>query len=266
MPFHLATYFENQDGAAARTELAALADPFTGLFTANGDELRIPAGFNEVLGVYLGLEQTVDTSADLQSPGFRSRYGVDRFSIPEINDGAEPGSPPGFNDFRPHPLILSPGDRMRLFTINNPGAATDQFGVLWMGSGVAPVDPRGGFWTRCTTAAAAMNVNTWNSRPLVFDETLPDAEYEVLGINPGAGTTSGIAVRLEFPGQIHRPGVPAKDDVNDEVHDAFKKPGGWGVLGRFSTDAPPRSEWLVDAADNEAQELYLFLRKAGGAR
>lgn len=267
MPFHLIAYFENQDGAAARQPLAALADPFTNLFPlGTADEFRVHADYNEILGAYLGLEQTVDTSADLSFPGMKKLLGIDRLSLPELNDGAEPTSPPLFNDFRAHPIAVPAAERLTLNTINNPGAAADQFGVVWMGKGVAPVDPRGGFWTRFTTAAAAMTANTWNRRALVADETLQETEYEILGINPGAGSTSAIAVRLDDGRVPNRPGVIAKDDVNDEVHDAFKKPGGWGVLGHHSTDKPVVSEWLVDAADNEAQELYLYLRPTGRAR
>lgn len=266
MGYHLTAYFENQDGAGARTELAALADPFTNLFPTSGDEIRIAPDFNEILGVYLGLEQTVDTSADLVAPSFRKKYGVERISLPAINDGAEPTSPPLFNDFRPNPYMVDGGERLKLFTINNPGAATDQFAVLFMGKAVQPVDPKGGFWTRFTTAASAMNVNTWNQRALVADEVLEEIDYEILGIDPGAGSTSAIAVRLDDGRQVNRPGVIAKDDVNDEVHDAFKRPGGWGVLGHHSLDKPVRSEWLVDAADNEAQELYLYLRPTRGRK
>lgn len=267
MGYHLIAYFENQDGAGVRTELAALSDPFTNLFPlGTADEFRVHPDFNEVLGVYLGLEQTVDVSADLFFPTSRKLYGIERFSLPFINDGAEPTSPPLFNDFRPHPIVVPGGDRLKLFSVNNPGAAADQFGVVFMGKNVAPVDPKGGFWSRFTTAASAMNVNTWNRRPLVADETLQEIEYEILGIDPGAGSTSAIAVRLDDGRQVNRPGVIAKDDVNDEVHDAFKKPGSWGVLGHHSTDKPVVSEWLVDAADNEAQELYLYLRPVGGRR
>lgn len=260
MGVHIAGFFENQDGAGTEQNLAALSDPLSQMYATSGDDLRVHGSYRYISGVYAGLDQTVAARARLVSEGLRTRYG--QAFIPEINSGAEPGSPQIFNDWRMNPLELDAGEILNVQTVNNPAAAADQFVMLWMSDGrVQPMDPTGGFWVRATTAASAMTANTWNARSLTLDTNLKTGRYHVLGAD--GISTSAIALRLAFEGQVNKPGVLARDAQTDIRHRSFEVPGQWGVLGEFHTNNLPVAEFLVDAADNEAQELRLFVRRVG---
>jgi hypothetical protein len=231
------------------------------MFYTNGDDLRVHGSYRYVSGVYAGVENTVNPRARLVSEGIRREYG--QVFIPEINASTAPGepnSPAKFNDWRLHPIALDPGETLNAQTVNNPAAATDQFVLLWMTDGqIRPVDPAGGFWTRWTTAASAMTANTWNARALTPDTNLQTGTYEVLGAQ--CRSTTAITARFAFEGQTNKPGVLGTDAEADVPYRAFELPGSWGSFGQFHTNNPPTLELLADAADNEAQEVRLFVRR-----
>lgn len=261
MPVHVAAFVENQDGAGTLQNLAALSDPLTQEIQINNtDFMRVHAKLPFIAGVQLQLDHTVEPRARLVAPSFRTMYGRVGIELPFIGSGPEPdGTNPLFNDYRFNPIKLEAGENLSLETVNNPGAADFQYGVVWFSSGkIAPVDPDGGYWARFTTTAAALTANTFGSRALTADEDLTAKRYACLGAR--VVSTSLVTSRLQFPDQSFRPGVMGVDARADRTHPAFQ-PGAWGVLGEFTPTNLPAIEPLVDAADNESQIVDLYIKK-----
>lgn len=264
MAYHTGpVFFENQDGAGALQNLAGLADPLSQIWPRDSDAdfFRVDGRFRNIVGIYSHVDATVQPRARLTAPSFRERLGRAALEVPTLSSTAEPGTPPVFVDRRMDPIELTPGERLGLETLNNPGSAEDQFTVLWTADGpIQQVDPKGGHWIRAITAASALTANTWGTRTLTLDENLLAGEYDVLGLR--VLSTSLIAARLAFNNQVNKPGVLGADARTDIPHASFAYPGSWGVLGRFHTDNLPSIELLVDAADNEVQPVDLYVRKA----
>lgn len=265
---HVIAFFENQDGAGASTELAALVDTVTpGVFPLqDADTIRVDPTLRFVVGIHAHVDQTAAASAELQATSFRERYKRTRLAIPRLSATAEPASPPAINDLRSRPIELRGGDLLRCYTVNNPAAATDQFVVLNMADGpVAPVEPGpNAFWLPCTTTASAFTANAWNARQLATAEALLPGQYEVLGGR--CQSTSAIAARLNLAlGDNYHPPIAACDARSDITAPMFE-PGQMGVLGRFNHDNLPVVEVLADAADNEIQYVDLLVRPVSGAR
>lgn len=263
MAYHLGAWWESQDGAGTEQELAAITDTAQILQVDSTDFIRVPGKYRHIAGVYVGLDATVDPRARLQSPSLDERYGRDQAFLPWINSGAEPGSPARFNDFRARPIELVAGELLRVMQVNNPAAAAGQVVVPFFADGpIQPVDPSGGFWVRATTAASAMSTGQWNLRAPTLATALRTGWYDVLAAK--MQSDSAIAARFIFEGQTNRPGVLGCDDETDVPYRAFEVPGQFGVLGRFHTNNLPGTEWLVNAADNEAQQMLWYVRPASG--
>jgi len=265
MAYHVGpVFFEDQDGAGALQNLGALADPLSALWPRDGDNadlFRADGRFRALVGLYAGIDATVQPRARLTAPSFRERLGRTALEFPFLPTTNEPGSPPLFHDLRDDPILFDPGERVGFETLNNPAAAANQYAVCFVADGpVQAVDPKGGYWARFTTAAAALTADTWGSRALVEDERLKSGFYDVLAFRPIS--TSLIASRLSFVDQVNKPGVLGADARGDIPHASFMRPGAWGPLGRFHTDNLPAMEALVDAADNEAQVADMFIRRA----
>lgn len=257
---HTVAYFENQDGAGAITELAALDDPLSEEFVVSGDNITMNAAYPFIVGVYAGLDHTVEPRARLVHEPWRAKelLGRDFFEIPELNSGAEPGSPPKYNDYRHTPIRVVTDRALQFESVNNPIAVADQFALVQMSDGpVAPVDPRGGFWIRAVTAASAMTVNTWNRRVLTLDDDVYPGTYDLLGFR--GISTSLIALAPMPAGQTNHLAFLGRDLRADLPHPAFE-PGAWGTIATFRHDRVPPFKFLVDAADNEIQVVDLFLK------
>jgi hypothetical protein len=264
MALHTIAFFENQDGGGALQPLAALADPLSPLFKVeSGDFLICDSRLRFLVGGHFHVDATVQPRARLVAPSIKSRYnGRTAIEVPALASTIEPASPPVMNDWRAQPYEFDGGERLSLETLNNPAAAADQAAVLYMSDGaISPVDPRGGYWARFTTTAAAVTADTWNSRALTADETLRKGRYEVLGGR--VISTTLIQARLNFPlGGHARPPV-ASADARADIPAPMLQPGQLGVLGAFDDDNLPVVELFVDAADNEVQVVDLFIRPVG---
>lgn len=260
---HLTAYLENLDGGGALNALTPVNDTLSPLFqVVNTDFLRVPGEAPFIAGVYGSGDATVQPRARLLEASFRDTYKRQALEIPMLSPTAEPGSPPIFNDYRMDPIKLKPSNLLSYELLQNPAAAVDEVAVIFATDGpVQPVDPKGGYWARFLTTATAMTANIWNNRALTQDENLDGGRYEVLGMR--ALSTSLIAARLSFTNQVHRPGVLGADARGDVPHPSFATPGLWGVLGNFHTDSLPTVDFLVDAADNEAQPVDLYIRRIG---
>lgn len=257
MPMHVAAFFESVDQTL--DNVAALAD---GVIPTQADEMLVPDGMGYVAAVRVGSASC--ERARLSTPSLRQLPSV---GLPDLLPVGllEPESPPaGFHEFWDSPLAINPvkpggAERLSLLAENDgAGAAEPVYGVVFLASGA--VQPEAGPWTpvRATTAAAAVTADAWTTRALTLDNALPAGTYAVGGLR--AQSTSLIAARLIFPGQAYRPGVLGCD-ADADIQPAIFRRGRMGRFGTFTHDSPPQIELLCDAADNEAQEIILDIKK-----
>lgn len=252
MPYHLAAFVENVDQTL--DNITPLPDD---VLATNGDDLIIGDRYTTIFGVWAG--STSAERARIVAASLRAKVLPD---IQPINAGPEPTYPdPKFHDLRECPIVVEPSERLN-FQVENDGAgaAEDIFGLLFLGSG-APSKASGKWMpVRATTAASAMTANVWNLRSITLAQSLPPGTYELGGVR--ATSTSLVAVRAVFPGQVERPGALGADGDADQTLEVFRR-GNLGVWGTFKHDQLPQFQFLVDAADNEAQQLILDIRKVG---
>lgn len=261
MASHVTVFYQSVDGAGALAALNALSDPYVQLFQPVGTTyLRVPGEFTGLAGAYCVVDATVQPRARVVAPSLRDTYGRTGIELSSLASTQIPlATQLPFNDFRRDPIRLRPSESLSIETLNDPASAAKQYAVLFMSNGpVQAIDPVGGYWVRFITAASAMTANTWNNRTLSSDETLAPGKYDVLGLR--AFSTTGLAVRLAFTGQVNRPGATCSPTRASVPADAFL-PGAWGVLGTFDTDTLPSADFLVNAADNEVQVVDLYVRR-----
>lgn len=265
---HVAGFFENIDQGGTKQNLAALVDTLApAIMKAEAtDYLIVDPRLRFIAAGYVHADATVQPRATLVAPSMKTRYnGITELEVPTLASTAEPATPAVFNDWRANPIELDGGERLSLEMNANPAAAADQFGLFVFSDGpVSAVDPRGGYWHRFTTAASALTANGWNSRSLTASQTLKKGRYEVLAGKAISTSLVGLGGRLNFPlGDQFRPPIAAADALEDIPHAMFN-PGQMGVLGQFDDDNLPVVELLPDAADNEVQVVYLYIRPIGG--
>jgi len=173
-----------------------------------------------------------------------------------VNVGAEPLSPLPFVDLRNNPLPFEERDGVQVQTVN--AAAEDNWAFLWFADSVPSPDYAGWRPFRFVTTASALTAEQWTSRTLTPTQTLRQGAYECGGLMAIGSTLR--AARLSFVGQTWKPGAIVGDALADVRH-PFMDPGALGVLGSFREDSLPSVEFMADAADNEVQEVFLWLRK-----
>ena len=249
---HLGAFYESIDPAAALVNLAAVADD---QLTTTGDDLRVPNDLPFLIGESALLEATAPLQAQVSSPSLRRVANID----------IEPfGTGLAFSDLHSvayHPMMAVPlvGDESLNFKINsNPGAATSQYGLVWLGDGVQqPVT--GEIVTVRITAAVTNVLGSWESGPLTFGQDLPVGNYDVVGMRVVEATS--VAARLVFKGGIWRPGVAVANSVTEpDMHDL--RYGASGILGSFHTNNPPALE-VLGAAGAVTPVVYLDLIPRG---
>lgn len=254
---HTAAFYESVDQTL--DNVAALNDQV--MFTS-GDDLVVPDGRGALLALRVGSASA--ERARLVTASLRAAV------LPDLQPVGllEPESPPaGLHKFLEAPLEIagpgggSRGDRLNLQVENDgAGAAEAVYGIVFLSDGPAKPDPRGWFPVRAVTAAAAVTADAWTNRGITLAQSLPRGVYELGGMR--VSSTSLIAARCVFPGQSDRPGCLGCD-ADADINDPMFRRGGLGVWGRFAYDQPPSIDLLCDAADNEAQQIVLDIRRVG---
>lgn len=251
MVFHLAAFSESVDQSLGN--ITPITDP---QLTVSGDDLTVGRDLRFIAGLLVGAP-TID-SARIVAPSLYTQFTGGGPDISPVNVAAEPSSPLPYHDWRATPLELMPSEKLNVQIANSgAGSAEDAWALLLLASGA--IQPQPGAWRpfKFTTSAAAVTAEAWSNRSLTPAQALVPGTYAVGG--GYAVSTSGRAFRLVFQGQAARPGGVMGDAESDVLAMSVFRNGGLGVWGTFTHDQLPTIDFFCDAADNEAQEVYLDL-------
>lgn len=163
---------------------------------------------------------------------------------------------PGMQLLFDHPIVLTENEVLQAkVMVKLPEAGTlGEFMVtviVFMADQFTPV-PRDGqiFWVGgggMTTTAVPMKWTTVPS-PAGSGGVFPDGKYAVLAVEHWSATA--VAARVFFPGGIFRPGVISVRENTARTNVAFYNYP-FGIMGIFSSFAPPILEVLCEEADTE---------------
>lgn len=248
---HLAGFYESVDQGAALLAIAAMNDQ---VLNISGDDIRVPAGMNFIVGAGVLTAATTLSAAQLQAPSLRDLVYPDLAPLVKADDFADPIALPWFPQT---PIELVPSENLQFWTnTDNTGAVAIQ-SLVWFADGaLTPVNGKM-ITVRCT-AAITLAAGTWVNGGLTFTQTLPYGDYQVVGMR--AQGTNLQAARLVYPGGIWRPGVPAVNAIGDSGFPALRM-GAGGALGVFNTNVPPSLDALGHT--DTAQTIHLDLIKVG---
>lgn len=248
MSMHVAAYRSNADLGGAAVALNAVVDQ---AINTEDTFLRVPTALPALIGeaFYTGVT-TAFTGATVQSPSLRQLANQAISLAGLISDDSK--------NFRiqwhpGNPRALRPGEGVEFVADVDSAAAIELHGVVWLADGA--VSPVSGniFTTRATATITAVQTG-WTAGVLTFDERLPIANYDVVGMSVLA--TDGTLGRLIFPGLPWRPGVVVNEDETTDDNMMFRM-GRAGVFGTFDLNQPPQLE-VFGGADT-AQVVYLDL-------
>ena len=116
--------------------------------------------------------------------------------------------------------------------------------IFWVGGGTMPGTAVPMRWTALPS-------------PTGSGGTFPDGKYAVLAMEHWSNTA--VAARVHFPGGIYRPGVISVRDNFSRTNVAFYNYP-FGIMGIFSSFAPPILEVLCEEADTE-HSMYVAVMK-----
>lgn len=166
---------------------------------------------------------------------------------------------PNIADYRATPLLCRQSEEVQLATTNSAATSGVYVGVFgWSSQSIVP-SPAGDVYTMRITSATAAVATTWTLIAATYQDSLPTGRYAVIGLNHFS--TTALAARLTFVGQVDRPGCISQVLATDQPHPMFSK-GGLGVWGTFQNDQPPNIEVFCGSTD-ATHELYMDLVRVG---
>lgn len=237
---HLAAWSQSVDLAGVLTALNAVQDP---ALTTSGADIRVPMQLPVILGQAALIGNTTASRAQISSPSLRAMVNLD---IEPIINALVFGSLPEQLLHLDSPIPVQANESLNFFAQATGGAATQNYGLIWLGDG--PQQPvKGSIYSVRATATVALAASTWVNGNLTFSQTLPAGSYQVVGMR--ARGTNLVAARLVFPGNAWRPGVAAVNAIGNVDPYQFRF-GSMGVFGQFDNTTPPTVDCLgvTDAA------------------
>lgn len=189
--------------------------------------------------------------ARLVSPSLRR---INPFYVTPIETAIVPTEPISHVFHPESPIKLTPNEALECELKNSGVAAVQVSGVVFLAPGAIPPVHGEIFTVNCAFSGDSA-LNVWTFSEITFPDSLPVANYRVVGARVVAAT--GVAFRFVVIGQAHRPGglVAQAPEDNDPHYQRF---GGLGNWFTFSTIQPPGLEMLWSAANGVVDfELYL---------
>lgn len=248
--FHLAAYRGSVVNGTTNTAIAGVPDNILTRDASNN--FLAPGGSKIRLGVAGGVNAS---RARINTASLRE---VALPYIAPINTGITAPSPPNVADFGDYGPAPRAADSVSVESTHTDIAAQIQFALLWLMFSRKEPTPGKEYRTRFT-AAINGTVGAWTSGAITLDQVLPAGIYQITGMDVFG--TNLLAARLIFMGGGWRPGVLARNAVNNIPHPIFTD-GRLGVYGEFNSVAMPQLECYSEAA-NSAQEGYLDLVNIG---
>ena len=207
------------------------------------------AAFNHLIGAYC-LGGTVPEEARLVSPSLRR---VNPFYITPIEIGLLPVEPHAMRYFPESPVKLETNEALEAEISGVDAGASVKTIVAFLAPGaVTPI--HGEIWTINTHVTVELVASVWQYSEIVFPDSLPVANYSVVGARLVAA--EGAAFRFVPVGEGYRPGGIVMQDVDENDPDRQR----FGALGRwfdFPSVQPPGIEVIASSAEaSETYELY----------
>lgn len=247
--FHLAAFRQSVNPAGVLVNINAVQDQV--LTTQNAD-LRIPNGYNQLIGAMALINDASAARAQLDSPSLRTVFNVD---VEPLLANITPAGLQMNYTMPDTPLPLVVNESLNFQMQSAPVGAVEHVGLVMLGDGpIAPV--KGNIFTIRATTAIQQAAGVWTNGNITLGQVLPAGSYQVVGMRVrGVGL---IAARLVFVGGTTRPGVAAVQAVTDPDWRNTRF-GSIGVLGQFDNTTPPTLDVIGGAA--AAQVLLLDLIK-----
>lgn len=250
--FHTVAFSQNMGSV----NLGGLVTPIVdNTVTIQGNNLLIPATYNQLFGAagFATAASTV-TTMQIQAPSLREVFYPN--VMPIVLGATFSGLPAVYEAFD-NPLPLETNEGLNLYSDALLATPTGQQGaVVFLSDGKrTPVTGQRIYTMKCT-AAVQCAVNAWVNGPLTFNQTLPVANYDVVGMR--AEGTGLYAARINFIGAsaITRPGCPGVSGPSQmDLYD-FRM-GRVGVWGSFNSLTPPSIDFF--GGTSTAQVIYLDL-------
>ena len=248
--FHTVAYRGSVGAGLANVAIAGVADPIVAR-DANSNFLS-PNGVTINWGVAGGINnvRTRINTASLREVALPY--------LAPINQTLTVPSPPNlayFGDAGPKPR---PADAISVEATSADAGAQTYYALLNFSFGRREPTPGKEYRTRFTAAITAV-AGSWVNGAITLDQVLPAGIYQICGMDIFG--TNLIAGRLVFPGGGWRPGVYARNAVNNVPHRIFLD-GTLGVFGEFNSVAMPTLDIYAEGA-NTSQEGYLDLVQVG---
>jgi len=251
--FTLVAYSFNPGVQTALTKLPAVADQHV---KTSGTTITVGA-LNNIVGSYAccGL---LATEARLISPSLRR---TNPLYITPVDLAITPPADPAMMYHPQNPVPLDINESLEAEEDGTIAAATEQhcIGVMLSDGALAPVT--GEVFTINAEINVALVVNSWEFSEITFPDSLPVADYDVLGARLVAA--NGILYRFVPVGAVNRPGGVSANDVDgkDPWNQRF---GRMGVWFNFNTVQPPGIEVLGSVATGATTyQLYIDAIKTG---
>lgn len=243
--FHLAAWAQNIDLANTLQAINAVQDP---ALTTQAADIRVPLALPFVIGQAALLGNTTAARAQIQSPSLRAMVNLD---IEPIINALVFGSLPEQLVHNDAPIPVVGNESLNFFAQATGGAATENYGLIWLADG-AQKEVVGPIYSVRATSAVQLAANTWVNGNLTFAQTLPTGTYQVVGMR--ARGTNLVAARLVFVGAPFRPGVAAVNAIGNVDPYQFRF-GNMGVFGQFDNTTPPTVDCL---GVTDAAQVYDF--------
>lgn len=261
--FDIVAFHEDRTGTTTLTNVAAVADS---VHAVNGDNLTIPATWNQLLAVYATLTNATDLIAECQisAPSLRGKslYDSKTLAVIAANTAYAPISPTPLDVTADKQIFFTPGEMLNALVQSTAATVNDLISVgIFLANGQINSYPYAGMpiETIKFTSGSAAVANTWTTTVLTPTQTLRSGRYAVVGAKVVAPT--GKLARFIFTETAGRPGVVPVLNRSHRGHDIFQ-PGRLGSWGEFVDNAPPQMEIFAAGTDAAATQIvYLDLVK-----
>lgn len=232
--FHTAAFGQSVDLAGGFTSINAVQDQSV---TTSGVDVRVPKALTYLVGQAALIGNATPARAQIQAPSLRALLNVD---VEPVVAAVVFGSPPESILHGDAPIPLQADESMNFALQATGGAATQNYGLVWLSDGPLKAVSGPIYSIRCTSAIT-LAADSWVNGNLTFAQTLPAGTYQVVGMRSRG--TNLVASRLVFVGAAFRPGVPAVNALGDLDPQGFRY-GNAGVFGQFDSTQPPTVDCL----------------------
>jgi hypothetical protein len=234
--YTMLAYAGSVNPAGIYTPLTPIPDT---LYRVNANAFTVPINYNKLIGAFV-FTGAGGAQARLVAPSLRE-IGLEMIAPVHLAI-----SPTGehFHTISPNRVIeFIPGEDLELQENSTPGGAEQHTGIILLADQeVAPV--KGKIRSVGFTLTVAQAILGWTAAVPVFDDDLPVAKYDIVGMRLEAAGM--VAARFSVPLSWNRPGIipSASPGINNENLFRF---GNMGVMASFDLNTALNIEVLGSA-------------------